>query len=132
MKDIAIKNFESGLNCSQSIVTAFADQFGIEKEVLCRIATPFGGGVGRTGNICGAVIGSLIIIGLKYGAKDPSDKEAKERTYTAVKKFLDEFKRCNGSILCADLLGADINTPDGVKKAHQTCQKFIGSACDLL
>ena len=116
--DDAAKVFEIDFNCCQSVFSAFAPDHGLERDTALRIAAPFGGGMGRMGEVCGAVTGAFMAIGLKYGDPD-SSKEANERSYEAVQVFTERFAALHGSIRCRELLGCDIGTPEGMAEAKE-------------
>jgi hypothetical protein len=78
--DLAVACFEEGFNCSQSVLSPFAPTLGLDRETALRVAAPFGGGMGRTGETCGAASGALIAIGLRYAQPSADDKDAKEKT----------------------------------------------------
>lgn len=101
----AVENFMSGYGCSQSVVAAFADLYGLDDIMAKRIAAGFGGGVGRMRMMCGTVSALVILVGLDCGQTEGSDREGKSACYKAVQELLEEFKQRNGSIICADLLG---------------------------
>ena len=134
----ALSTFDKGFNCSQSVLTAFCNEFGLHDEAAFRIACGFGGGMGRMAETCGAVTGAFMVIGLKYGQTRNADKAAKEKTYTLVKKFANLFAKEHGSIRCGRLLSCDINTPEGLKVANEKglfktlCPKYVESAVKIL
>jgi C_GCAxxG_C_C family probable redox protein len=94
--------------------------------------------MGRQGEVCGAVTGALMVIGLASGHTSVDDKEAKERTYLLAHHFLDEFARRNGSIQCHELLDCRIDEAEGLEKARQKglfttiCPKLVNEASDIL
>ena len=134
----ATETFNSGFNCSQSVLAAFCNEFGLQDETALRVACGLGGGMGRMAKTCGAVTGAFMVIGLKYGQTQADDKAAKEKTYGLVKTFADMFAKEHGSIECRELLACDINTPDGLKTANEknlfktTCPKYVESAVKIL
>jgi len=101
----AVEYFMSGYGCSQSVVAAFADLYGLDDTMAKRIAAGFGGGVGRMRMMCGTVSALVILVGLDCGQTEGSDHEGKAACYKVVQELLEEFKQRNGSIICADLLG---------------------------
>jgi C_GCAxxG_C_C family probable redox protein len=111
--------FAEGFNCAQAVLTSHARQFDLEPETALKLSAAFGAGMGRKGEVCGAVTGALMAIGLAYGSTSADDKEAKEHTYLLTHRFLDEFAQQNGSILCRELLGCQIDKPEGLEKARQ-------------
>jgi C_GCAxxG_C_C family probable redox protein len=134
----ALSIFDSGFNCSQSVLTAFCNEFGLHDEPGFRIACAFGGGMGRMAKTCGAVTGAFMVIGLKHGQTQKDDKAAKEKTYALVKEFADLFAKERGSVECRELLACDINTPEGFKVAHEKnlfktiCPTCVKSAVKIL
>jgi C_GCAxxG_C_C family probable redox protein len=100
----AIAFFEQGYNCSQAVFMAYSDIYNIEPETAAKLATSFGGGMGRLREVCGAVSGMFLVLGLQYPFIDPKDKVAKNTNYKAVQRTANEFKTVMGSYICADLL----------------------------
>ena len=137
-KDLACARFEEGFSCSQAVFSAYAEQFGLDRETALKIAGGFGGGMGRMAQTCGAVTGAFMVIGLKYGAIDAEDKETKEKAYALVREFSDRFKSRHGSIVCQDLLGCDISKPEGERVAREQklfktiCPKLVKDAAEIL
>jgi C_GCAxxG_C_C family probable redox protein len=137
-KTIALAQFDKGYACSQSIFSAFAEELGLDQELALKIAGPFGGGMGRKAETCGAVTGALMAIGLKYGAIDAADKETKEKVYELTREFLDRFEAHHGSSLCKELLGWDISTPAGHEAAKYRqlfstlCPKYVADAAEIV
>lgn len=127
----AVETFKSGFNCSQSIISTYAPELGLSRELALLISSGFGGGLGRTGEVCGVVTGAIMALGLKYGYTVFSN-EAKEKVYSIVRDFITRFKEKNNSILCRELLGADINTPEGREKAHTICPKLVRESAEIL
>jgi C_GCAxxG_C_C family probable redox protein len=123
----ALAIFGQGFNCSQAVFSAFATNFGLDKETALKLAAPFGGGVARRGEICGAVTGALLVLGLARGADKPAGKDA---IYILAQEFMRLFEQKNSSLLCRDLIDCDISTPEGWLMARQA-GKF-SSTCPLL
>jgi C_GCAxxG_C_C family probable redox protein len=90
---------------------AVCQKLGIENEVIPRLATPFGGGIGGRGNVCGAVVGSVMAIGLKYGREEPS--QPRDKAYALAQEFCRRFEEEMGSLSCRELTGMDLSTPEG-------------------
>ena len=104
----ARENFRSGYNCPQSVVHAFDDVLeanGVDPDVALRLASPFGGGMGRLREVCGAVTGMFMLLGLMEGFSDPEEYDGKAALYEDAQRLAEEFRRQQGSILCRDLLG---------------------------
>jgi len=97
-----------------------------------------GGGIGRTGNVCGAVSGAALIIGAKFGSTDNTNMHSKDNAYQKSKELLDKFTAQNKNILCKELLGYDISTKEDLKQAReagvmiQRCPGFVSSAARIL
>lgn len=134
----AVSCFNEGFMCSQAVLTAYAGQFGMDRETALRVSAAFGGGMGRMGEICGAVTGAFMVIGLKYGRTAVQDTTLHEKTNRLVKEFVKRFKSGNSSIVCRELLGCDLSTPDGLKtfadkKLRDTvCTKLVSDAAEIV
>src|SRR5271157_2593387 len=113
--ETAVACFKQGFSCSQAILSTFGEQFGLDQKTALKLAAGFGGGMGRMAGTCGAVTGAFMVLGLKYGAVSPDDRQAKELTYERVRMFAARFKERNGSLECRELLGCDISTPEGLQ-----------------
>jgi C_GCAxxG_C_C family probable redox protein len=125
--EIAVTVFSQSYNCSQSVFSAFAPQFGFDRETALKLASPFGGGVARRGELCGAVTGALLALGLARGADKPAGKE---EIYRLSQEFMRLFEEKHGAILCRDLIACDINTPSGYQAAAE--KRVFTTICPLL
>ena len=115
--------FSQGYNCSQSVVGAWAEEIGLDKNTALKIACGFGGGMGRLREVCGAVSGAVMILSWKYGYTDGTDQAAKAEMYKLIQAFAARFKEENGfdSIVCRELLGlqgASAPTPEARTKEY--------------
>ena len=134
----AVSCFEENFSCSQAVLSAYGPQFGLDREMALKVAGAFGGGMGCLGETCGAVTGAFMVIGLKHGKTRAEDEQAKERAYRLVQEFTHEFKSRNESIVCRELLGCDISTPEGMSAARQKglfavlCPKLVRDAAEIL
>ncbi len=133
----AISSFNEDFNCAQSVLSTFSTQFGLDLDIALKLASGFGGGMGRQGNTCGAVTGAFMVIGLKYGMGVDKNNDNKEKTYQLVKEFSSRFQKINGSLMCKELLGCDINTPEGMeyfeqKELFQNCLQYVKNAVEIL
>ena len=126
----ASESFGNGLNCAQSVFGAFCDRYGVTEETAVKIACGLGSGA-RSAELCGAVSGAVLVIGLKYG-------ESKEMCNQKTEEFMKAFKDANNDIVCRNLLGCDITTPSGREKAvadnlfKTKCLDLVKSAADIL
>lgn len=102
--ELAVSYFEKGYNCSQAVFMAYSDMYGIDTLTAAKLATSFGGGMGRLREVCGAVSGMFLVLGLHYPFTNTKDKAAKNTNYKAVQQTAMEFKAIMGSYICADLL----------------------------
>lgn len=105
--DKAVELFKEGYNCAQSVFGAFAPRYGIDRDTAMRLASSFGGGMGRMREVCGAVSGMALIAGLETGATEGNDREQKAANYAEVQLLAKQFREKNGSIICAELLHLD-------------------------
>lgn len=101
----AVELFKEGYSCSQSVAGAYSCYYNADKEIILRIAASFGAGIGRMRETCGAACGMFILAGLECGSTDPKDTAAKGANYQVVQDLAAEFKKENGSLICAELLG---------------------------
>ena len=109
--DKAVWLYNNNFNCSQAVFTVFATEYGISEELALKLSTSFGGGA-RSGEICGAVSGALMVLGLKYGHYHAENNEEKQRAYALGQEFIMRFKKLNNSVVCRDLLGYDLSVTD--------------------
>lgn len=101
----AVELFKSGFNCSQSVVVAFADMYGFTEEQALHMSASFGGGIGRMRMTCGAACGLFMLAGLEKCALEGKDRTSKAENYALVQRLAEEFKKRNGTLVCAELLG---------------------------
>ena len=133
---MAIKT--QGFSCSQAVFATFAEDFALDQAIALRISDPFGGGLANTGGTCGAVTGATMAIGLKCGRSDAADSDAKARTVEFTRELMQRFEDQHGSLLCKELLGCKIDTPEKYAAAREsgvpaaTCPALVRSACDVL
>ena len=101
----AVSLFKEGYNCSQSVVAAYADVYGSTFEQSLKMSASFGAGIGRMRETCGAACGMLLLAGLETGCTDPKSVSGKGYNYDVVQQLAAEFKKVNGTLVCAELLG---------------------------
>ncbi len=130
--------FKQGYNCSQAVLLAFCDELNMDKETAARLASSFGGGIGRMREVCGAVSGMCMVAGLCKGYSDPKDMEGKKRHYSLIQKMANEFKEKNSSIICRELLGlsAGADSPSPSPRTAQyykkrPCAELVGIAAEI-
>lgn len=101
----AVELFKEGYNCAQSVAGAWADYYNVDPQMLMKLAASFGAGIGRMRETCGAACGMFILAGLETGCTDPKNAAGKSANYKVVQELAANFKECNGSINCSELLG---------------------------
>lgn len=136
-QESAASDFANGFNCSQSVLCAFCEKYGLSREEALKIVCGLGGGF-RCGEVCGAVSGAVIVIGLKYGHYIAGDMESKNNCNSKTKEFISLFKEKHNSIICRDILGIDISTDEGRELARSknlfrtVCVDMVKGAVSLL
>lgn len=97
--------FLTGSNCAQAVILAFNDITGLDDKTALRLSSPFGGGIGRMREVCGAVSGMFMVLGLLYGYEEPGEKDCnKKALYKEVQDLADKFRAECGSIICREIL----------------------------
>lgn len=130
--DIAKQNFMNGYNCSQAVLLAFCEDFGLEKETALKISEPFGGGMGRMREVCGTVTGMFMVIGLAMGNDNSKDNTTKKNVYKSVQELAAKFKEDNGSIICRDLLGLQKANKESYVPSERTTEYYKKRPCPEL
>jgi len=117
--DIALRGLKAGYNCAQAVSSAFSRDFGVKEQTAARMSCALGAGMARCGEVCGAVSGAMMVIGLKYGSSKPGDVKSKELSYKMGQKFKKRFEAKHGTVICRELIAMDISTPAGLKAARE-------------
>lgn len=129
--------FTQHYNCAQSVFAPFAEALGMDLESALKIATPFGGGMGHAGQVCGAVSGALMAIGLARGITI-YDQEKKYACYDLARDFQRRFLALHGDVTCPGLLGYDIGDVQDLAKVrelnlfHTLCPGYVGDAARIV
>ena len=116
----------------------YGERSGLDRETALRVAGAFGAGMARTGETCGAVTGALMVIGLHHAKTRKGDDDSRERAYALAQELMDSFRERNGSLLCREILGVDVSTPEGIVKVRENdlfrkvCPKFVKDAAEIL
>ncbi len=130
--------FLSGASCSQAVVLAFSDVTGLDDSLAAKISSPFGGGMGRMREVCGAVSGMLMVLGILYGYEDAGEKDAnKKALYKDVQALADRFRQEVGSIVCREILknpSTDPNPTPRTAEFYKTrpCARMVMTAARLM
>lgn len=136
--DIACKNFYNGCNCAQSVLCAFSNKIDIDSKTCMKLASSFGGGMGRLREVCGAVSAMFMVAGLLKGYEIAGDDIGKTRQYQLVQQLAKEFKNQHGTIICRELLGlSGEDNPTPSKRtaqyyAERPCAEFIKTAAEII
>jgi C_GCAxxG_C_C family probable redox protein len=137
--EIATEKFLAGYNCAQSVLYAYGPDLGLDGETALKVATGLGAGMGRRGEVCGALTGGILVLGLKYGRGDHQDRSATEDTYQKTLELMARFEKRHGSCFCRVLLeGCDLRTTDGQQGfkerdlLHKTCVGCVQTVVDGL
>lgn len=131
-RELALERFVGErFNCAESVLLGVTEARGMSCECIPRMATGFGGGMGGCGETCGALVGAIMALGLRFGRSEGGDVDSKTRTGSKVRDLVFAFREEFGSLLCIDLTGVDMTTPDGAQKAidlrlhDEFCPKFV-------
>ncbi len=134
----ALDYYFNGFNCAQSVIASFADKLEIDEEVVLKMASGFGGGMGRMQETCGAVTGAFMVIGFLRGKYKLGDEEAKEKTNQLIQEFSQKYTEKFGSINCKALIEFDLNTEEGRQQAEKEdvflkkCSNYVKDSVELL
>jgi C_GCAxxG_C_C family probable redox protein len=126
------------VNCAQSVISVFAEQFGMDLDVALRVAMAFGGGMGRGGRTCGAVTGAYMVLGLSQNISPDNPRQTIVETYDLVNRFNERFIEKHGSLLCKELLGCDLSQPGGMEEARNKdsfanlCPNLVHDAVEIV
>lgn len=134
----AAAHFKKGYNCAQSVLLTMHEHYGNKpNELIPKIASAFGGGIGRCGNLCGALTGAIMAIGLKHGTNELG-MEKRETAAAQAQRFYEQFTRQFGTPYCRELIGYDLTDPQQLKEARERkvfdekCTRFVEKAVDIL
>ena len=137
--DLAYQLFKEGYNCSQAVFGAFAEELGVDFDTAVRLASGFGGGIGRMREVCGTFTGLTMAASMLYGYDDPSDTATKTALYEKIRALGDRFRAENGSIICRELLGLQQAERSAVPEPRTSeyykkrpCAELCRYAADLL
>lgn len=134
---IAADLFLQGYNCAQAVAVAFTDLTGMDKKEAAKLAAPFGGGMGRMREVCGAVSGMFMVLGAIYGYDNSDADDKKKALYKQVQELAEQFRAENGSIICRDILKNPPSDPNPSPRtaeyyAKRPCAKMVMTAARLM
>ena len=135
--DHAVDLFVQGYNCAQAVAAAFGDLTGLDEKTAARMASCFGGGMGRMREVCGAVSGMLLVAGLLYGYDDPKATTEKRELYAQVQAMAGHFREEMGSIVCRDLLKNPSSDPNPTPRTaefykNRPCARMVETAARIM
>jgi len=138
-KELAMGYFREGYSCAQAVLLAFCEETGLTKEQAAMLAAPFGGGMGRLREVCGAFSAALMVMGILEGVSSPDDEQAKADQYAEVQRWAKAFAEQNGSLICRELL-KDVPTTQGSVPqarteeyyAQRPCMAIVGRAAAMI
>lgn len=122
----AVELFVGGYNCAQAVAVAFCDVTGLTPEFSAKMASSFGGGMGRLREVCGAVSGMLLVAGILYGYDTSNDDVQKKAHYTLVQELAGQFRAQTGSIVCREILK---NPPSDPVPSPRTEEYYAQRPC---
>ena len=133
----AVELFKDGCNCAQAVAVAFSDVTGLDEKTSARMASAFGGGIGRMREVCGAVSGMFMVLGLLYGYDDPKDDAGKKALYQEVQALAEQFRQENGSIICREILKNPPSDPNPTPRTEsfyqmRPCDRMVYTAARLV
>ena len=134
---LAAELFLQGYNCAQAVAVAFTDVTGMDKKEAAKLAAPFGGGMGRMREVCGAVSGMLMVLGTLYGYDNADADSKKKELYQQVQALAEQFKEENGSIICREILKNPPSDPNPSPRtaeyyAKRPCARMVMTAAGLM
>ncbi len=129
--------FLEGFNCAQAVAVAFTDLTGMDKKQAAMMAAPFGGGMGRMREVCGAVSGMFMVLGALYGYDNSDEDGKKKELYKQVQALAEKFREENGSIICREILKNPPSDPNPSPRtaeyyAKRPCKELVGDAAEIL
>lgn len=136
-KEKARELFLKGYNCSQSVFASFSDVTGIDEETSLKLSSSFGGGMGRMREVCGAMSGAFMVLGILFGYSECDDSQKKAH-YELIQNTANDFKNEFGTIICRELL-SNLKPETGFVPTKRTdefykarpCLKFVEYAAEL-
>jgi len=130
----AIAFFDEGYACSQSILLAFSDRYGLDERVAKLISSTFGGGMGRLRQKCGAVTGGFMVLGLQYGNTNPKDMDTKLNAYKKVRELNRQVEDIYGTSNCVELIQKHATDSQIENRQHHKliCRNVVADVAGLI
>jgi C_GCAxxG_C_C family probable redox protein len=137
--DVAIEKFLDGYNCAQSVFYSFCDYLNFDKDTALKSSCGFGAGMGRKEEVCGAVSGGIMVIGMLYGRGENQDRSLTENTYLKTRELMDKFTERQGTFICRRLLqDCELTTPAGQKEfkekdlLNKVCKECVRNVVEII
>ncbi len=130
--------FFNGHNCAQSVFMTFSSELHCSEEMAAKIAAGFGAGMGRTQMTCGAVTGAIMVLGLLKGERANNNEDLKSAAYQSVRELMAAFTGEFGTTRCSELIGCDLNTPEGAVRFQEEnmmdniCAECVSKAVQIV
>ena len=129
-KELAINLHDKKYNCAQSVACAFAEEVGVDMEVLFRACEGFGLGMGGMAGTCGAISGAVMLASFKNSDGNLDSPASKQATYALAKEIVAKFEERNKATRCRDLKGIDTGTvlrscPGCIEDAVEIVQEVL-------
>jgi C_GCAxxG_C_C family probable redox protein len=135
--NLATSKADEGWLCSEAVLQALAEALSISSEWIPRVATGFAAGMGRSGEVCGAVSGAVLGLGLRFGRNTLEETPGDTRPHWYATELVKEMNERHGSVTCAGILGLDLKDPEDMKRYYEldhwntTCCSLIREATFL-
>ena len=134
---LAVELFVEGYNCAQAVAMVFSDEMGMTREQTAKLASSFGGGMGRMREVCGAVSGMLMVAGMLYGYATPEEGEIKKTHYQRVQELAGQFREKIGTIICREILDNPQTDPNPSPRTEEyyrdrPCARMVYTAAKIM
>jgi C_GCAxxG_C_C family probable redox protein len=132
-----VAQFKQGFDCGQILLTSASEKLGMDLDTAYKVAAGFGGGM-ALGQTCGAVVGAIMALGLKYGHHEPDTLSQKGQIMAKTVEFQQKFLATFSSTVCRELLGYDLSRPEEMNKVMEKgllftfCPKVVSESVKLL
>jgi C_GCAxxG_C_C family probable redox protein len=137
--EAAVEKFLEGYNCAQAVIYSFCDRLNFDKDTALKLSCGFGAGMGRKEEVCGAVSGGIMVMGMMYGRGENQDRSLTDRTYQKTRELMDKFAERQGAFICRKLLeGCELTTPEGQKEftekdlLNKVCSNCVRSVVEII
>jgi C_GCAxxG_C_C family probable redox protein len=137
--EIAVDKFSNGYNCSQAVFYSFCDYLQFDKDTALKLSCGFGAGMGRKEEVCGAISGGIMVLGMIYGRGENQQRSLTEETYKMTRELMDNFTQRQGTFICRRLLeNCDLTTPEGQKEFNEkdlfnkVCKECVKNVVEIL